>query len=301
MDMTNSFFQTQVHPDDVHLTAVTTPFGLYEWLAMPMGLKNSPPIHQRRMVATLRHLIGKICHVYLDDIIIWSNSAAEHTKHIDMVMKALSDAKLPLNPAKCSSFLLEVDFLGHHISACGIEPHSSKVEKILNWLVPQNSTDVCAFLGLVWYVAQFLPKLVDHTAILALLTTKDAHKHFPVWSPKHQFAFEAIKALVVSSDCLTVIDHENPGENKIFVTCDASNWCTGAVLSFGPTWETACPVTYDSMQLKAAEKNYPIHKKELLAIVRALKKWRSDLLGSPIYVYTNHKTLKNFDTQKDLS
>jgi hypothetical protein len=81
MDMTNSFFQTHVHPDDVNLTAVTTPFGLSEWLAMPMGLKNSLPIHQHRMVAALRHLIGKICHVYLDDIIIWSNSIAEHTKH----------------------------------------------------------------------------------------------------------------------------------------------------------------------------------------------------------------------------
>jgi hypothetical protein len=55
------------------------------------------------------------------------------------------------------------------------------------------------------------------------------------------------------------------------------------------------------MQLKATEKNYPIHEKELLAIIRALKKWRADLLGSPIYVYTDHKRLKNFDTQKDLS
>jgi len=133
------------------------------------------------------------------------------------------------------------------------------------------------------------------------LTTKDAHKHFPVWTNEHQHAFEAIKALVVSADCLTVIDHENPRDNKIFVTCDASDWRTGAVLSFGPTWETARPVAFDSMQLKSAEKHYPIHEKELLAIVRALKRWRSDLLGTPIYVYTDHKTLENFDTQKDLS
>lgn len=76
---------------------------------------------------------------------------------------------------------------------------------------------------------------------------------------------------MVSADCLMVIDHGNPGDNKIFVTCDASDWCTGAVLSFGPTWETAHPVAYDSMQLKAAEKNYPIHEKELLAIVHAFK------------------------------
>jgi hypothetical protein len=69
MDMTNSFFQTRVHPDDVHLTAVTTPMGLYEWLAMPMGLRNSPPIHQRRVGGALREYIGKFCHIYLDDIV----------------------------------------------------------------------------------------------------------------------------------------------------------------------------------------------------------------------------------------
>jgi len=69
LDMTNSFFQTRVHPDDVHLTAVTTPFGLYKWLAMPMGLHNSLPIHQRHIASALRELIGKICHIYLDNII----------------------------------------------------------------------------------------------------------------------------------------------------------------------------------------------------------------------------------------
>ena len=81
--MTNSFFHTQVHPDDIHLTTVTTPFGLYEWTAMPQGLKNAPPIHQCQMNATLRPLIGKICHIYIDDIVIWSNMVAEHVKHIE--------------------------------------------------------------------------------------------------------------------------------------------------------------------------------------------------------------------------
>lgn len=100
------------------------------------------------------------------------------------------------------------------------------------------------------------------------------------------FAFEAIKKLVVSRECLTVIDHEKPGDNKIFVTTDASDWRTGVVLSFGPTWETARPVAFDSMQLKGAELNYPVHEKELLAIIRALKKWRMDLMGSEFVVYT---------------
>jgi len=301
LDMTNSFFQTRVHPDDVHLTAVTTPFGLYEWLAMPMGLRNSPPIHQRRMTSALRKLLGKICHIYLDDIVIWSDTVEQHTEHIRMVLTALREAKLYCNPRKCHFYLLELDFLGHHISARGIEANTSKVDKILQWPVPKNTTDVRSFLGLVRYISFFLPKLADYTCILTPLTTKDARRQFPAWTVEHQHAFEAIKALVVSRECLTTIDHANLGENKVFVTCDASDWRTGATLSVGPSWELARPVAFDSMQLKGPEKNYPVHEKELLAIIRALKKWRSDLLGIPIIVYTDHRTLQNFDTQRDLS
>ena len=84
------------------------------------------------------------------------------------------------------------------------------------------------------------------------------------------------------------INHTNLGDNKVFVTCDTSDWRTGTTLSFGPSWELARPVAFDSMQLKGVEKNYPVHEKELLAIVHALKKWRSDLLGIPIFIYTDH-------------
>ena len=72
MDMTNSFFQTQVHPNDIYLTVVRTPWGLYEWTIMLQGGCNVAATHQRQMTDALQELIGKICHVYLDDIIIWS-------------------------------------------------------------------------------------------------------------------------------------------------------------------------------------------------------------------------------------
>ena len=100
---------------------------------------------------------------------------------------------------------------------------------------------------------------------------------------------------------LTVIDHSKLDDNKIFVTTDASDRVTGAVLSFGPSWETARPVTFDSRTLKGAELNYPVHEKELLAVLHALRKWKVDLIGSPFFVYTDHKTLLNFHTQRDLS
>jgi hypothetical protein len=134
--MMNLFFQTRVHSDDVHLTVVTTPFGLYEWLAMPMGLHNSPLVHQCRMNATLCKLLKKICHIYIDDIVIRSNTVEQHTEHIHLILVALCKAKLYCNLKKCHLYLLEMDFLGHHISARSIEANTSKVDEILDWPLP---------------------------------------------------------------------------------------------------------------------------------------------------------------------
>jgi hypothetical protein len=163
--------------------------------------------------------------------------------------------------------------------------HSSKIDCITQWPTPKSSTDVRAFLGLVRYIAIFLPRLADYTTVLTPLTTKDCRKLFPQWTTAHEDAFNAIKALVVSANCLTTIDHADPGDNKIFVTCDASDWRTGATLSFGPLWESARPVAFDSMQLKGAENNYPVHEKELLAIIRALKKNGAQIFSARIFTF----------------
>ena len=98
---------------------------------------------------------------------------------------------------------------GHHISAQGIEPNKSKIQKILYWPVPTNPTEVQTFLGLIRYIAVFLPKLMDHMLLLTPLTNKMARSDFS-WTGDHQLAFESIKALVISADCLTIIDHTNP-------------------------------------------------------------------------------------------
>ncbi|GAW05905.1 reverse transcriptase-RNase H-integrase [Lentinula edodes] len=287
--------------DSIKLTAITTPFGLYEWTVMPQGLKNSPAIHQRRVTSALRHLIGKICYVYVDDIIIWSKSLEEHIANVERVLLALRMARLYCNPKKCELFSFNVHFLGHSISAEGIAADDKKVERILDWPTPKTVKELQAFLGLVRYVAAFLPRLAELTDILTGLTSNCVDKNRLAWEPRHQSAFDDIKSLVTSRECLTVIDHDQLDTHKIFVTTDASDRCSGAVLSFGTSWETARPVSFDSSTFKNAELNYPVHEKELLAIIRALKKWRVDLLGVPFVIMTDHRTLENFHSQPDLS
>jgi hypothetical protein len=228
--MTNSFFQTKMHPDHIHLTAVSTPFGLYEWMVMPMGLRNAPSIHQRRVTHALRGLLGRICHIYLDDIIIWSTDSKTHIDYTRQVFEALRKAKLYINPKKTNLLCHEVDFLGHHISARGIEADTRKTEKILSWPIPKSATQTRSFLGLVRYVSSFLPHLAEHTSVLSALTTKASEKCFPAWTKEHQCAFDSIKQIVVSRDCLTTIDFSKMPENKIYVTADASDTCSGALL-----------------------------------------------------------------------
>ena len=149
IDMTNSFFQTRVHPDDIKYTTVATPYGLYEWTVMPQGCQNAPATHQHCMFQALHPYIGTICHVYLDDIIIWSNSVDEHRTNVATILSALHSHHLYCSPKKTQLFCTKLTFLGHRILRAGIEADSSKVETILAWPPPCSASDVHSFLGLV--------------------------------------------------------------------------------------------------------------------------------------------------------
>ena len=204
LDMTDSFFQTRMHPDDIKYTAVSTPQGAFEWLVMPMGFRNAPAIHQRCIAMALQKHIGKICHVYLDDIIIWSQTTEEHIRNVRTILNALKEAKLYVNHKKTALFSHEIDFLGHRISCAGIEADNKKVEKIMNWPRPRSATEVRRFLGLVRYLSTFLPKLAIQSEILTKLTLKICEKNFPEWTQEYENAFKTIKNIVVSRECLTV-------------------------------------------------------------------------------------------------
>ena len=208
----------------------------------------------------------------------------EHEQNVCAVLQALQKAQLYINPNKTNLFCMEIDFLGHHISAWGAEADKKKVEWILSWPIPKSATETRGFPGLVRYIAAFLPSLADHTGILTELMTKDSEKNFLPWTQKYQDMFDAIKTIATGRECLTTINFDKMPDYKIFITTDASNKHSGAVLSFGPTWDSARPVAFDSMMFKGAELNYPIHEKELLAVIQALKKWRVDLLGSQFFI-----------------
>ena len=125
------------------------------------------------------------------------------------------------------------------------------------------------------------------------LTTKECDREFSPWTTEHQATFEHIKDLVLSADCLTVINYEDTASN-IYVTTNASDW---RYIEFQCSLGNCLN---DSYQLNDTEKNYPVHEKELLSIVKASKKWRSYLLHANFKVFTNHQTLEYFQSQKEI-
>ena len=141
------------------------------------------------MTNALREYIGKNCHIYLDNIVIWSDSLKEHIVNVCKIMEALRKAKLYVNKKKTKLFCYETNFLGHKISHRGIEADGSKVDKILDGPVPKNAGEVRTFLGLVRYLNAFLPHLAIQSNILSWLTTKECDKNFPDWTQEHHNAF----------------------------------------------------------------------------------------------------------------
>jgi len=124
------------------------------------------------------------------------NTLDEQEQNICAVLNALHVARLYVNLDKTHLFCAEINFLGHHISTHGIEADNKKVDRILNWPQPKTTSEVRGFLGLVHYIAAFLPTLADHTGLLTKLTMKESKRNFLPWMPKYQKAFEAIKKIV---------------------------------------------------------------------------------------------------------
>ncbi|SGY96140.1 BQ5605_C036g11545 [Microbotryum silenes-dioicae] len=268
IDMTNSFFQTKMAEEDIPKTAMSTPWGLYEWTVMPMGLCNAPATHQQCVNKALQGLLGTICFVYLNDITIFADTLEEHKACVCQVMEALRSAKLYCSPTKTNLATAECSFLGHIINRAGVHADPKKIQRIEDWS---------------------LPKTVKELRGLSSIAT--------LWTPNEVRHFKAIKAIVTSLDCLRPPGH-SANAAPFWVMTDASNQGIGGVLLQGQEWKVARPIAYWSRQYIPAERNYPTHEQELLAIVEALKEWHIDLLGGHFHILTDHSTLEHFQTQR---
>ncbi|GBG75331.1 hypothetical protein CBR_g19964 [Chara braunii] len=201
IDLKSGYHQIEVDPSDQHKTAFKTRDGLYEFIVMPFGLTNAPATFQWLMDKVLRHQLNRFVVVYLDDILIFSKSMDEHIKHLEEVLQVLKEAQLHVNLEKSEFGRDSVIYLGHRLSANGLEPEATKVEVIRDWPQPANVRELRSFLGLASYYRKFVPRFSVIAHPLSRLTRKNVAY---VWCEKCETAFQALKEALVYSDHQTL-------------------------------------------------------------------------------------------------
>lgn len=281
LDLNQGYFQVGLKKWCRGITAFSTSDGHFQMKKLPMGIKTAPAIFSRIMQTILQSLIGKICFVYLDDIIIYSKDMETHEKDIRTVLSKLEEVGLTVKPQKCKFFQKEVSYLGYIISEEGLKPDPSKFQVILDWPTPSNSKEVQSFLGLVGYFRRFIKDYAKIAVPLTRLTRKDTKFD---WTEECAQAFEEMKRLVTNPPLLAYPDFDT----KFILQTDASDYAIGAVLLN----QDRKPIHFISRILKGYEINYHITDKELLAIVWAVKHLNNYLFGQKFTVETDHKALE---------
>lgn len=284
LDLASGFYQVEMNPQDIPKTAFNVEHGHYEFLRMPMGLKNSPSTFQRVMDNVLKDLQNTICLVYLDDIIVFSTSLQEHIINLEKVFQKLRESNFKIQLDKSEFLKLETAYLGHIISKDGVKPNPDKISAIQNYPLPKTSTEIKRFIGLLGYYRKFIPDFAKVTKPMTQCLKKGSKITL---NENYVECFEKCKTLLINDPIL-----QYPDFSKEFIlTTDASNFAIGAVLSQGVIGADK-PISFASRTLNTSEINYSTIEKELLAIVWATKYFRPYLFGRKFKIVTDHRPLQ---------
>jgi len=300
IDLRTGFYQIPLVEEDRAKTAFRTRYGHFEWTVLPMGLTNAPATFQHLMNHTFRDFLDRCVLVFLDDIVVYSRTLADHERDVRAALQRLKDAGLCAKKSKCELFMHEIEFLGHHVGREGLRVMADKIEAVQRWPTPRNQHELRSFLGLAGYYRRFVEGFSRRAALLHELThtSEDKQRAFE-WGAAHQAAFEDLKRCLREAPVLVLPD----ADRQYIVNTDASDFATGAVLQ-QDVGNGAQPIAYMSHKMSPAETRYPTHDKEMLAIIHALTEWRTYLQGRQpftIRVRTDHNSLQYFMTQPSLS
>lgn len=288
IDLTSGYYQIPLQEESKQKTAFKHRNKLYQFKRMPMGLVTAPHTFQKLMTKIFGDLEFVEC--YLDDVVIFSKTGAEHLRHVDEVLKRVRDNGLRLNRKKCEFGVNEIEILGSKIKDGKRAADAEKLRIMKSFPTPENTKQVRAFLGFANYLRSFLP---NFAMITRPLVECSSAKEFN-WSEDCQLSFEKVKHLVAANP-MTYL----PDLNRSFiVTTDASNEGMGAVLSQMIDGQRRV-IEFASKHFSPTQQRYATIEKEATAILFALKKWRHFLLGQEIVVETDHQPLKWLLTKQD--
>ena len=285
MDLKSGFWQVKMSEKACQYTAFTVgSMGVYEFLCMPYGLCNAPTTFQRLMQNCLGELNLTYTLIYLDDIIVYSCTEEEHLTQLRAVFERFRESDLKLKPSKCNFFRTEINYLGHNVSAKGMEPGIDGIKAIAEMAPPKIYTGICQFLGAIKGYANIAKPLND---LLSGVNSK--LKSCFVWLlPAAVVAFQELKLKCIIVPVLAFADFHKP----FLLETDASGDSLGAVLSQKQEDGRYHPVAYTSQGLKGGELRYHSSKLEFLALKWVItEQFWEYLQYQPFRVKTNNNPL----------
>ena len=282
VDLLKGYHQIPVNPADVRKTAVITPFGLFVFPRCPFGLKNAGQDFQRLM----DRILGDVPHtfVYLDDILIASETKEQHLEDLERVFKILEENGLVVNRKKCILGVSEIEFLGHLCNQQGIKPLPAKVDAIKKVKPPTTVKELQRFLGMVNYYRRFVKKAAHHLFHLFECLGNKPKKLD--WNQDMANSFEAIKTALANAAML----HHPDSKLPLSITSDASDVAMGAVLEQrGPNgWE---PLAFFSKKFSTPQQRWPPYDRELNAAHKSIRHFKHMVEGRAFTLYTDHQSL----------
>lgn len=295
LDLKTGFHQIRIAPADIEKTAFKTKYGHFEFLVMPMGLRNAPATFQALMNSIFRDCIDDFVVVYLDDILIFSESREEHLNHLRIVLSRLRDHELYVGEKKFELMKTETEFLGLIVGRDGIKIGEERKRLIQEWPVPKNITELRSFLGLVQFFRRFVKDFSKIATPLTNLTRK--HSHIGNWNEECEAAFNFLKESLTSSPIMAAPDWSRPFRCHT----DACQFAVGGTLTQLDDAGREHAISYFSKRLSAAEENYTANDRELLGLVYFLQRFRCYLEGTEFEVFTDNQVLRYFFSKPILS